>query len=55
MTEPGLASRLGHAARVAAQTRYSFDRMVAAFDACYVAGLAGRGVAAGTPLELLAS
>lgn len=55
MTEPALAARLGHAARVAAETRYSFDRMVTAFDACYMAALAGRAVAAGEPLDLMAS
>jgi glycosyltransferase involved in cell wall biosynthesis len=34
MNETGLAPRLGEAARVAVETRYSFDRMVTAFDAC---------------------
>jgi glycosyltransferase involved in cell wall biosynthesis len=55
MTEPGLAARLGDAARIAAQTRYSFDRMVAAFDALYTAQLARRGLAVGEQLELAAS
>jgi glycosyltransferase involved in cell wall biosynthesis len=55
MTEPGLAARLGDAARIAAQTRYSFDRMVAAFDALYTAELTRRGVAVGEQLELAAS
>jgi len=55
MTEPGLAARLGSAARVAAEARYSFDRMVAAFDALYSAQLTRRGVAVGERLELAAS
>jgi 2-deoxystreptamine N-acetyl-D-glucosaminyltransferase/2-deoxystreptamine glucosyltransferase len=55
MTEHGLAARLGEAARVAAETRYSFDRMVTAFDACYSDALHGRPVAAVQPLDLLAS
>ena len=36
MADPALAARLGAAARVAAERRYSFDRMVAAFDALYL-------------------
>lgn len=55
MTEPSLAARLGNAARVAAQARYSFHHMVTAFDACYIAALAGRAVSAGEPLDLVAS
>jgi glycosyltransferase involved in cell wall biosynthesis len=55
MTEPGLAARLGDAARIAAQTRYSFDRMVGAFDALYTEQLTRRGVAVGEQLELAAS
>jgi glycosyltransferase involved in cell wall biosynthesis len=55
MNETGLAARLGQAARVAAETHYSFDRMVTAFDACYTSALAGRPVAAVEPLDLLAS
>jgi glycosyltransferase involved in cell wall biosynthesis len=55
MNETGLAPRLGEAARVAAETHYSFDRMVAAFDACYTSALAGRSAAAVEPLNLLAS
>jgi glycosyltransferase involved in cell wall biosynthesis len=50
MSEPGLAARLGDAARAEAQARYSFDRMVAAFDSIYVTELTRRGViAAGHP------
>jgi L-malate glycosyltransferase len=55
MNEDGLAARLGEAARVAAEARYSFDRMVTAFDACYTNALGGRPVAAVEPLDLLAS
>ena len=55
MNEKGLAARLGEAARVAAETHFSFDRMVTAFDACYTSALAGRSVAAVEPLDLLAS
>jgi len=55
MNETGLAGRLGQAARVAAETHYSFDRMVTAFDACYMNALAGRSVAAVEPLDLLVS
>ena len=54
MTEPGLAARLGRAARTAAETRYSFERMVAAFDACYTAALTEHQPAV-RPLERLAS
>jgi L-malate glycosyltransferase len=55
ITQPGLAVRLGEAARIAAHARYSFDRMVAAFDALYTAQLSRRGVAVGEHLELAAS
>jgi hypothetical protein len=55
MTEPGLAARLGGAARVEAASRYSFDRMVAAFDDLYVTQLIRRGVIAAGTLRLAAS
>jgi L-malate glycosyltransferase len=55
MTEPGLAVRLGGAARVEAAARYSFDRMVAAFDDLYVTQLTRRGVIAAGTLRLAAS
>jgi len=55
MTEPGLAARLGGAARVEAASRYSFDRMVAAFDDLYVTQLTRRGVIAAGTLRLAAS
>jgi glycosyltransferase involved in cell wall biosynthesis len=55
MTEPALATRLGDAARVEAAARYSFDRMVGAFDALYVTQLTRRGVIAAGTLRLAAS
>jgi L-malate glycosyltransferase len=39
MTDDALGARLGAAARRRAETRHSFDRMVAAFEAIYVAEL----------------
>jgi glycosyltransferase involved in cell wall biosynthesis len=44
MTETALASSLGDAARKEAQARYSFDRMVAAFESLYLTELTRRGV-----------
>ena len=55
MTEPGLSPRLGRAARAAVEARYSFDRMVTSFDACYTACLAARGVPASGPVGLAVS
>jgi len=55
MSDPGRAARLGAAARIAAETRYSFDRMVTAFDALYRDELVKRGALAGEQLELAAS
>jgi glycosyltransferase involved in cell wall biosynthesis len=55
MTDPGLASRLGAAARAEALARYSFDRMVAAFEALYLTELARRGVLAAAQPQLAAS
>jgi hypothetical protein len=40
---------------MAAETRYSFDRMVTAFDALYRDELVKRGALAGEQLELAAS
>jgi glycosyltransferase involved in cell wall biosynthesis len=54
MSEPDLASRLGRAARADVRERYSFDRMVAAFDHLYASLLERRGVAL-TPEPRLAS
>ena len=42
MADPGLGSALGAAARAEAANRYSFDRMVASFDALYCSELARR-------------
>ena len=55
MSDPERAARLGAAARVVAETRYSFDRMVTAFDALYRDELVKRGALAGEQLELAAS
>jgi glycosyltransferase involved in cell wall biosynthesis len=55
MAEPARAAHLGDAARVDAQARYSFDRMVAAFDALYVSELTRRGALAVVQPELAAS
>ena len=55
MADPALAARLGDAARVVAETRYSFERMVAAFDSLYTTELTRRGVLAGEQFELAAS
>jgi glycosyltransferase involved in cell wall biosynthesis len=55
MSDPERAGRLGAAARLAAETRYSFDRMVGAFDALYRDELIKRGALAGEQLELAAS
>jgi glycosyltransferase involved in cell wall biosynthesis len=43
MAEPGLASSLADAARSEAHARYSFDRMVAAFEGVYLSELTRRG------------
>jgi hypothetical protein len=53
--QPMLAARVGEAARAEAHARYSFDRMVAAFERLYVAELARRGVAASPAPQLAAS
>jgi glycosyltransferase involved in cell wall biosynthesis len=55
MTEPGLAARLGEAARAEAEACYSFDRMIAAFDSLYVTQLTRRGVITAPPRERAAS
>jgi glycosyltransferase involved in cell wall biosynthesis len=54
MAEPGLASRLGAAARAEAH-RYSFDRMIAAFESLYLNELARRGVTVPIQPELATS
>jgi hypothetical protein len=47
MADPALGSRLGLAARAEVVSRYSFDRMVAAFEGVYQAELARRCSEAG--------
>jgi L-malate glycosyltransferase len=51
----GHAAALGRAARQAVETRYSFDRMVAAYERLYASELAKRAVAAPSPSEVIAS
>jgi glycosyltransferase involved in cell wall biosynthesis len=55
MADGTLASRLGHAAREEALARYSFDRMVAAFEGIYLTELTRRGVLATEHPRLAAS
>jgi hypothetical protein len=55
MADPPLALRLGTAARDAAHARYSFDRMVAAFERVYLQQLTRRGVLATDHPRLAAS
>jgi glycosyltransferase involved in cell wall biosynthesis len=55
IADPLLASRLGDAARIAAETCYSFERMVTSFDCLYMTELTRRGVVAGGQFELAAS
>jgi len=50
-----LAAGLGEAARVEAHARYSFDRMVGAFEQLYLTLLARRGLVAAREPELAAS
>jgi glycosyltransferase involved in cell wall biosynthesis len=50
MSDSGLAARLGAAARDHVESRYSFDRMTAAFAALYDAELAQRSAAARRPM-----
>lgn len=47
MSDPALGVRLGQAARAEVVSRYSFDRMVAAFEGVYQAELTRRGCEAG--------
>ncbi len=46
IADPPFASRLGAAARARAEARYSFDRMVSAFEGVYLSELTRRGVLA---------
>jgi glycosyltransferase involved in cell wall biosynthesis len=55
MADAALATRLGDAARAEARARYSFDRMVGAFEQLYFTHLARRGIAHSPEAELVAS
>jgi len=55
MADPVQATRLGAAARDAARAGYSFDRMVAAFDAVYLSELTRRGIVAADEPQWAAS
>jgi glycosyltransferase involved in cell wall biosynthesis len=55
MENAAFASRLGDAARDEARTRYSFDRMVAAFEFVYLTELVRRGVVEAAAPQLAAS
>src|SRR5579872_903268 len=55
MTNPSLAYLLGSAAREEAVKRYSFDRMVASFDALYTSELTRRGCLAAASPQLATS
>jgi len=52
---PMRAEVLGASAREEVVRRYSFDRMVTAFDSLYLTELTRRGVVAGEQFELAAS
>jgi glycosyltransferase involved in cell wall biosynthesis len=52
MADPPLAARLGASARARAETRYSFDRMVGAFEGVYLSELTRRGVVAAPDARL---
>jgi hypothetical protein len=55
MADPALAARLGGAARDEARARFSFDRMVAAFELLYLTELTRRGVVAAREPQWAAS
>lgn len=55
IADPALAGRLGAAARADVTARYSFNRMVAAFDSLYLTELSRRGHARVPQSELAAS
>jgi glycosyltransferase involved in cell wall biosynthesis len=55
MADPALGKRLAVAARIEAERRYSFDRMVNAFESLYLSELARRGVVAARQPQLAAS
>jgi L-malate glycosyltransferase len=55
MANPPFAARLGETARVSAGARYSFDRMVGAFEGIYLTELTRRGIVARGQPQLAAS
>jgi len=55
MADPESAARLGDAARDEARARYSFDRMVAAFELIYLTELTRRGIVAADEPQWAAS
>jgi glycosyltransferase involved in cell wall biosynthesis len=55
MSEPSLGARIGQAGHAVARSRYSFERMVAAFETIYITELARRGALGAGQLELAAS
>ena len=55
MADPALGTRLAAAARVDVERRYSFDRMVDAFESLYLGELARRGVIPARQPQLAAS
>lgn len=55
MADSALGTRLGDAARAEVTARYSFDRMIAAFESIYLTELARRGMAVSGQPELAAS
>jgi len=55
MADPAYAAQLGDAARDQARARYSFDRMVAAFEVIYLTELTRRGVIAADEPQWAAS
>ena len=55
MADAALAARLAAAAHADAHARYSFDRMIAAFESLYLTQLARRGVVASAQPQLAAS
>jgi len=54
MADAAFAERLGRAARVVAESRYSFSRMVVAFESLYLGELARRRSGAGAEQRTLA-
>ncbi|HKT79416.1 MAG TPA: glycosyltransferase [Vicinamibacterales bacterium] len=53
--DPQLAGRLGRTARATVRRRFSFDRMVGAFESLYLAELSRRGVVPAVQPQLAAS